>query len=138
MMRFRGLAVMALMVLLWGCGDDDGNGPGDRQFEGTWTGTFTNSLTPTQEFQATLDLIQTEDEVTGTLTTTSGREASVSGTVSGDQLEATFTFTDDCSGSATSTADLIDETVPPSLEGSYIAEDCLGETDGEFSLLKEE
>jgi hypothetical protein len=134
MMRIRGLA---LVILLWGCGDD-GSGPDENQFEGTWSGSFTNSAFPTQEFEAVLELSQEDDEVTGTLTTSSDLSATVSGTVTGDQLELTFSFTDVCSGSATSSAELVDETIPPSLEGSYTSDDCLGGTSGEYSLIKEE
>ena len=133
MMRIRGLA---LVILLWGCGDD-GSGPDENQFEGTWTGSFTNSLS-TEEFEATLELSQDEDAVTGTLSTTSNRSATVTGTASGDQLELTFSFTDACGGSATSTAELVDETIPPSIDGTYTSDDnCFGESTGEYSLIKE-
>jgi hypothetical protein len=52
--------------------------------------------------------------------------------------ELTFTYTDGCGGSAISTAELIDETVPPSLEGTYTSIDCFDETSGGYSLIKEE
>jgi hypothetical protein len=135
MMRIGGLA---LVILLWGCGDDDGSGPDESQLDGTWIGSFTNSAFPTQEFEAVLELSQADDEVSGTLTTTLDLSATVSGTVTGDQLELTFSFTDVCSGSATSTAELVDETIPPSLEGTYSSDDCLDGTSGEYSLIKEE
>jgi hypothetical protein len=132
-MRFRGVAFLVLLVAC----SDDGSGPEERQFEGTWTGSYSNSAS-TVPFTAVMDLAQDGNAVTGTLSVSSGRAASVSGTVSGDQLEATFTYTDGCAGSATSTADLVDETIPPSLEGSYSSDDCQGETSGSYNLVREE
>jgi hypothetical protein len=85
-----------------------------------------------------MELSQTDDAVTGTLTTTSNRSATVSGTASGDQIDFTFSYTDGCAGTATSTADLVDDTVPPSLDGSYTSDDCFDQTSGEYSLIKEE
>jgi hypothetical protein len=134
MVRIRGFALIAL---LWACGDD-GSGPDEGQFVGTWTGSFTNSAFPSEEFEATMELSQTDDAVTGTLTTTSNRSATVSGTASGDQIDFTFSYTDGCAGTATSTADLVDDTVPPSLDGSYTSDDCFDQTSGEYSLIKEE
>ena len=134
MTRIRGLALVALLL---GCGDD-GGGPSEDQLDGTWTGSFTNSATPDLEFEAVLDLSQSDEEVTGTLTTSSDRTATMSGTITGDQLELTFSYTDVCDGSATSTAELVDETDPPSLEGTYTSTDCLDETSGGYSLIKEE
>jgi hypothetical protein len=68
----------------------------------------------------------------------SSRSATVSGEVSGDQMDATFTYTDECGGTASSTADLSDDTVPPTLTGQYAAIDCLGESSGEFDFIKDE
>jgi hypothetical protein len=82
------------------CGDADGSGP-DEEF---------------------LD-------ITRTLTTNAGRSATVSGSVSGDRLEATFAYTDGCAGTATTTADLVDERVPPELTGNYTSTDCVGRDD---------
>jgi len=127
---------LALIVVLSACGDDDGSGPEEEQYEGTWTGSYTNSATSV-EFEAELELTQDGDDISGTLTTNGGRSATVSGSVSGDQLDATFTFTDGCGGTATTTADLVDETDPPSLTGTYSADDCSGETTGGYSLVKE-
>jgi hypothetical protein len=89
------------------------------------------------EFQAELELSQDGDDITGSLITNSGRSATVSGSVSGDRMEATFTYTDECDGTATTEADLVDETDPPTLTGTYSSTDCLGETTGGYSLIKQ-
>ena len=130
---------LTLIVLLAACGDDEG--PEDPQYQGQWTGTYTNRSQPDVFFQAVLQLTQNDRSITGTLTTTTAtpnasRSATVNGEVSGDQLEATFSFTDQCGGTASSTANLVDETNPPSLEGDYTSNDCLGDTSGEYSLVK--
>lgn len=128
--------VVAILVALAACGDNGGE-PDASDFDGTWAGSYTNSLSQTP-LQAQLQLSQDEDQVTGTLSTSSGRTASVSGSVSGDRLEATFTYTDGCDGTATTTADLLDERVPPELTGDYSSDDCLGETTGSYDLTKQE
>jgi hypothetical protein len=127
---------VALLVALAACGDN-GSEPDDPVFDGTWTGVYTNNAS-TVAFQAELQLNQNGDQITGGLATSSGRSATVSGTVSGDQLEATFTYTDGCAGTATVTADLVDERVPPELTGTYVSTDCVGETTGTFALTKQE
>jgi len=127
---------VTLLVALAACGDNGGE-PGAGSFEGTWTGSYTNSLSSVA-LQAELQLTQDGDEVTGTITTSSGRSATVTGTVSGDQMEATWAYTDACAGTATTTADLLDERVPPDLEGDYTSTDCLGETTGDYALTKQE
>jgi hypothetical protein len=132
MTRFLGLA---LIVLLSACGDS--SDPDEPQYQGTWTGSYTNSASPDVAFQATLQLSQDGDDITGTLTTNAGRSATVSGSVNGDRMEATLTYTDGCDGTATTTADLVDETDPPSLTGTYSSADCVGETTGGYSLLKQ-
>jgi hypothetical protein len=132
MIRFLGLA---LIVLLSACGDN--SEPDTPQYQGTWTGSYTNSASPDLEFQAELELSQDGDDITGSLITNAGRSATVSGSVSGDRMEATFTYTDECDGTATTEADLVDETDPPTLTGTYSSTDCLGETTGGYSLIKQ-
>lgn len=127
---------IVLLVMLAACGGNGGE-PNPTDFDGTWAGSYTNSTSPTA-LQAELQLDQSGDQVTGTLTVSSGRSATVDGSVSGDQLEATFTYTDGCEGEATTTADLIDERVPAELEGTYSSSDCVGETTGAYSLVKQE
>ena len=65
MTRLLGLT---LIVLLAACGDDEG--PEDPQYQGQWTGTYTNSSQPDVVFQAVLQLTQNDRSITGTLTTT--------------------------------------------------------------------
>lgn len=135
------LGGLALLILLCGCSDDDdgGNGPDEAQLTGTWTGIYTNTLAPPNtELEAVLDIVQTDDEVEGTLTVNTTRLAQFSGTVTGDQLDVTFIYGGECPGTATGTATLVDETDPPSLEGTYTLTDCLDESSGTFSLVKEE
>jgi hypothetical protein len=138
MTRLLGLTL--IVMLSSACSDDEG--PEEQQYQGRWAGTYTNSAQPDLVFQAVLQLTQDEGTITGTLTTSlstgASRSATVDGEVSGDQLDATFTYTDQCGGTASSTADLLDDTVPPSLTGQYAAVDCLGETTGEFDLVKDE
>jgi hypothetical protein len=134
MIRLLGLA---LIVLLSACGGDNGSGPNEESLEGTWVGDYTNTASPGVVFQGVLQLSQDGEQVTGTLTTNAGRSATVSGSVSGDRLDATFTYTDGCDGTATTTADLVDERVPPELTGNYTSTDCVGETAGGYSLVKQ-
>ena len=92
----------ALIVLLVACGDDDGSGPTDEVLTGTWSGDYTNSAQPAVIHEGVLQLSQNGQEVTGSLTTSGGRSATVSGSLSGDLLEVTFTYTDACGGTASS------------------------------------
>jgi hypothetical protein len=134
MKRLLGLTLIVLLSSA--CSDDEG--PEEPQYQGRWTGTYTNSSQPDLVFQAVLQLTQNDETITGTLTVGSSRSATVSGEVSGDQMDATFTYTDECGGTASSTADLSDDTVPPTLTGQYAAIDCLGESSGEFDFIKDE
>lgn len=138
MSRLLGLTLIVLLSSA--CSDDEG--PEELQYQGRWTGTYTNSSQPDLEFQAVLQLTQDDQTITGTLTTSlttgASRSATVNGEVTGDQMDATFTYTDQCGGTASSTADLLDDTVPPSLTGQYAAIDCLGQTTGEYELVKDE
>jgi hypothetical protein len=126
-----------VLILLVSSACGDSSEPDDPQYQGTWTGSYPNSASPDLVFQASLQLSQDGDDITGTLTTNAGRSATVSGSVSGDQMEATLTYTDECDGTATTTADLVDETVPPSLTGTYSSTDCVGETTGGYDLVKQ-
>lgn len=129
-------AYVALLVALVACGDDNGSEPGEDSFDGTWVGTYTNSESDVTA-SAELQLSQNDEQVTGTLTTGTGRTATLTADVSGDVLEGTFTYTDECEGTATTTADLVDEVDPPELSGVYSATDCEGESTGSYELTKE-
>ena len=126
-----------MLAVLVGLACSDESGPDVPQLQGTWIGTYTNSAAPGTVYEGVLQLTQDDETVTGTLTTNAGRAASVSGSVSGDRLTATFTYTDGCAGTASTTADLADDQVPPVLTGNYTSSDCLGETSGGYSLEKQ-
>ena len=128
---------LALVLVVAGCGGGDSNGPGDTQFQGTWIGPYTSTASPGATFEGVLQLTQDGDAVTGTLTTNAGRSATVAGEASGERLEAVFTYTDGCVGTAETTADLIDEEVPARLTGNYTSEDCVGATSGGYNLSKQ-
>ena len=132
---------LALVLMAWGLvacgGGDDSSGPEPEQYTGTWIGPYTNTAMPGVTAEGVLQLTQDGDEVTGTLTTNVGRSATVRGEVSGERLEARFTYTDGCVGTAETTADLIDEEVPARLTGNYTSNDCVGETSGGYNLSQQ-
>lgn len=110
-------------------------GPGNGvSLTGTFIGDYTASANPGVIYQGVLQLTQAESHVTGTLTTNAGRSANFSGDVSGSRLSGTLTFTDGCSGSATSTADIADS--GRRLAGNYSASDCLGPYTGGYLLVR--
>ena len=109
--------------------------PPPPELTGTWIGTYTSTLQPGTTYQATLQVTQTGIAVSGTLTTTAGRSANVSGSVNGPQLTATFTFTEGCDGTATTTADITSG--DGQLDGSYSASDCLGQYTGGYALARQ-
>ncbi len=122
------LALIVVLAALVACGTE--GEPSLGPFEGVWTGAYTIDTTITQ---AELQLSQSDDQVLGTLTV-DGREASLNGTVSGNRLEATWSYLDQCGGEATTVADL----VAADLVGTYDATDCDGSRSGEYVLTKQE
>ena len=90
---------------------------------------------PGTTYQAVLQLTQSGNSVSGTLTSTAGRSARVSGTISGTRLSATFTFTDGCAGTASSTADIT--AAATTLVGNYSATDCVGQYSGGYILTRQ-
>jgi hypothetical protein len=101
---------------------------------GTFVGDYTASPNPGVLYQAVLQLTQAGTHVTGTLTTTAGRSANFSGDVNGLRLSGSLTFTDGCSGTATTTADVADS--GRRLAGNYSASDCVGQYTGGYLLVK--
>lgn len=128
----------AIGLTLWACGGDSGGTTGPTNtilnITGTFIGDYTASVDPGTVYQGVLQLTQTGSTVSGTITTNSGRSASVAGSVSGTRLTATFTFTDGCTGSASVTADITNGT--SRLTGNYSANDCVGSYTGGFLLNK--
>jgi hypothetical protein len=128
---------LGVALFLVACGGGDGTGPGPQQFEGTWVGSYTNTVEP-QAFTASLRLTQDGQDVTGSLATSNGRTASLEGTANGgDVLTATLRYTDGCHGTVTTTATLHDELSPDELTGDYTSSDCVGETSGTFRLIRQ-
>ena len=133
MQRFAVLALLAVVS----CGDGEGivsviSPTGGPSLSGTWRGSYTNTANLGTVFQATMQLTQTGTSVSGTLTTSGGRSANVSGTFTGTRLNATFAYTDGCIGGASSVADLVQN--PTRLIGTYSSNDCLGFTSGDYFL----
>jgi hypothetical protein len=134
MQRF---AVVAFVAVL-GCGDGEGivsviGPPGGTALTGTWRGSYTNTAELGTVFTSVMQLTQTGINVSGTLTTSQGRTADVTGTFLGTRLNATFEYTDTCGGGATSSADLVQN--PTRLIGAYTTNDtCFGSTSGDYFL----
>jgi hypothetical protein len=135
MQRFAVVALLAVM----GCGDGEGIvsviGPptGTAPFAGTWRGSYTNTAELGTVFTAVMQLTQTGNSVSGTLTTNEPRAANVSGTVTGNRLNATFAYTDGCVGGASTVADLVQN--PTRLIGTYTSNDaCFFNTSGDYFL----
>ena len=133
----RILLSAAVAIALYACGDD-GNGstgPSGVNVTGTFIGDYTAVIEPGVVYQGVLQLTQSGNSVSGTLTTNAGRSASVSGSISGTRLTATFNFTDSCAGSASATADITNNATR--LTGNYTANDCVGSYSGGFALDKQ-
>ncbi len=100
------LVSLALLLLTTACSDD--GPPTDDDFfliEGTWSGPV--EIAPGDSIDVTFDLLQDETDVFGTFTTSTGRVADVLGTLNGRHFTADFTFTDECLGDGSTTADLV-------------------------------
>lgn len=126
----------AVTLALCACGGDGdpSTGPSAPDITGTFIGDYTVSLEPGVLYEAELELNHSVDEVFGTLTVTSGRSADFSGSVSGTQVTGTFTFTDNCPGTASATANITNNGTR--LTGDYIADDCIGSYTGRLILDK--
>lgn len=97
---------LILLAAVAACSDD--GPPTDNDFfliEGTWAGPV--EIAPGDSIDVSFELVQDETDVFGTFTTSTGRVAEVVGTLNGRHFTADFTFTDDCFGSGSTTADLV-------------------------------
>ena len=129
-----GLCLATALAVLPACGDG-GNAPTPPGNVRTFVGDYTASLQPGVTYVGRLAIVQTGGSITGTLTTSAGRSATVSGTISGSQITATFTYTDGCAGSASATAEFsADE---HTVTGVYQSTDCLGSYSGTFVLQEQ-
>ncbi len=141
-MRHARISLLVLMAFLsifsmtpfTGCG-----GGGNRveptptvDVTGTWSGTYSTSLVPSGSI--TLNLTQSDADVTGTYITTEGNAGTVNGTVSGNTLNFTFTqTTPSCTGTFSGTATINGNTATFTFTGS----DCLGShTNGQGDATK--
>lgn len=124
------LAAIAAMSFFVGCGGGGGNA---ISLTGSWVGDYTASSAPGKVYQGVMQLTQDGSSVTGTLTTNTGRSATVSGTLSGTRMNATFRYTDGCAGSSTTTSDVVQG--PLRLAGNYSATDCTGSYTGGYILI---
>ncbi len=125
---------VVLSVLLGASGCNDATGPAGN-VQGTYIGSYTATIQPGAVYQGVLQLTQSGSSVTGTLTTTAGRAATVVGAMSGSRLTATWTYTDSCHGISQSTADVTDG--GNRLVGNYTTSDCLGQYSGGYSLTRQ-
>jgi hypothetical protein len=133
-------AFIAAAVLLAGCEEGDGlsailgpvvpSVPG-LSVTGRWAGDLSSSRDPFVLFPSVLQLSQSGNNVTGTLTISTGRTAAFNGTLSGSRITGSFSFTDVCGGNATTTADVIGTT---RLNGTYNLNDCSGTSTGGYVL----
>ncbi len=126
------LCLAAALAVLPACGDGGNEPAPPADYTGTWAGDYTVSLQPGVVYQGTLIVSQSGGNITGTLTTNAGRTANVTGTISGNRLTATFTYTDGCAGSASATAQLSAD--QQTVTGAYQSTDCLGSYTGTFVL----
>jgi len=136
-MRTRMFAVLVAGAALSDAagGGSDCSSPSVTNVQGTYIGSYTGTIQPGVVYQGVLQLTQNGNAVTGTLTTNAGRSASVSGSVSAGRITATFTYTDSCKGTASSTADI--GSGGSTLVGNYTTTDCLGQYSGGYSLTKQ-
>ena len=129
-MRFA----FALVVVLAACSDDN---PGPDDFfliEGTWTGFYVPA--PGDTVDLTLELLQDEADVFGTLTTSEGREAEVIGTLAGRDFTGTLTYLDACGGTGTTEAELVDD--DQRLVGAYTTTGaCEVQAPVEYDLVRQ-
>lgn len=130
-------AVVVLLAAV-GCGEGAGivsvvTPTSGATLTGTWRGPYTNTANLGTVFQGVMQLTQTGNSVSGTLTTNEPRSANVSGTFTGNRLNATFAYTDGCIGGASTVADLVQN--PTRLIGTYTSNDgCFGSTSGDYFL----
>ena len=129
-MKYIGLTAV---LLLAACGDG-GTGP-EINVTGTYIGNYTATSAPGVVYEGVFQLTQSGSQVTGTIVTNNGRSANMSGSISGSRITATFTYTDGCAGSASTTADV--SSSGTRLSGTYTSNDCLGTYAGGYSLTKQ-
>jgi len=129
-LRHAGFGV-ALALGLSSCSEPSGPA---LSVTGTWIGDYRSAQDPTWIVQSTFTLTQRGTNVSGTLTTTAGRAGNFTGTFTGTRLTGSLTFVDECTGSATTTAEI--KFNATWLSGEYHTTDCRGLTSGTYDLLR--
>jgi hypothetical protein len=127
----------AAALAVCGCGSSDriSDPAAPANFQGTFAGDFTVSSTLGTLYHGTLQLAQSGRAVIGTLSVVSLRNASVAGTIDGTTASMTFTYSDNCGGTGTVVADLLQNGTL--LTGTYTNQDCTSGLTGGFSLTKQ-
>jgi hypothetical protein len=128
------LLLFSICASAGACGSDS-TSPSATSLQGTYIGDYTVVPQPGAVYQGVLQLSQSGNTVTGTLSTNAGRSATVTGSITNGQLAMTFAFTDSCTGSASSTADISNG--GNTLVGNYAANDCVGQYSGGYRLVKQ-
>ena len=121
----------SVAIALSACSDGHMAPPSVLDITGSFVGTI---AVGTGSTQAVVQLAQNGAAISGTLTTATGRSATVVGSLSGTRLSGTFTFTDVCGGTASVTAGVGHSGTE--LTGNFMANDCTGSYPGTFVLDK--
>jgi hypothetical protein len=128
--------VFAVALAASSCGSDHTTDPASpANFQGTFAGDLALSSTPGTLYHATMQLAQGGHALTGTIMIASLRNAVVSGTIDGTTATLTFAYTDQCAGTATAIANLVQNGTV--LSGTYSNQDCTSGLTGGFSLTKQ-
>ena len=123
---------LTAVLLVAGCGGLTGP---EIDVTGTYIGNYTATSAPGVVYEGIFQLTQSGSQVTGTLATTNGRSANISASISGSRITGTYTFTDSCGGSASTTADV--SSSGTQLTGTYTTTDCTGTYSGGYNLTKQ-
>lgn len=121
-MRLQSLGI--ILLLCAACG-----GSSTQSLTGTWSGQYGGAS------QGTLRLTETGSAVAGSLATSAGRTATVTGSVTAQHFSGAFSFTDPCGGTASTAADIVSNGA--GLVGTYAGADCLGPTSGGYTLARQ-
>jgi hypothetical protein len=102
---------------------------------GTYIGNYTATVQPGAVYEGVFQITQNGNTIVGSVTTNSGRTANMLGTLAGNRITATMTFTDACGGRASAVIDITQG--GQRLVGNYTATDCLGTYSGGFILNRQ-
>ena len=140
MKKLKRLTLLALVVALTACGGGYSSPTMSPtpSVAGTWDAAVTvtgGTESPVgTRFSAVLALAQSGSNVSGTFTTTTGSDGTVTGTVSGQVFTFTGTQTAPCAGSFSGTGTL--GVYNTSMSGAYSGSDCGGTFQTTFTATK--